>query len=247
MTIRKSVSTAVLTFAFCGLAAVPAFGQTSSGRSNTSSSNSQSAQAGKAVGKAQADLNKLQAETTKITARVRAQILAKPEWAQVVAGKRSAEAAADTARKAALVTVHNKPEYKALLKEREEAQQVVTAFNAPGSQVPQADFDKASSAIVNDGFAMKKMEMEALKEDEKYKEAAAQLDAANAKMKEVDAQVQASLKDDAEYQNVSKQIDQAKTTLASAQQQLKQARQAEEQTRLQQSKQRQDSVGGSGR
>src|SRR4051794_1270158 len=101
MTIRKSISTAVLSLAFCGIAAVPAFGQAAGARSGANNANSQSAQAGKAVSKAQADVNKLQSDLSKISARVRAQILGKPEWAQVVAAKKTAEASADAARKAA--------------------------------------------------------------------------------------------------------------------------------------------------
>jgi len=247
MTIRKSLTTAALALALGGFAAAPTFAQSSAVRSGASTTNTQSQQAGKAVNKAQADLNKLQQDINKITTRVRTQLLAKPEWSQVVAAKHTAETSADAARKAALVTVHNKPEYKALVKERDDAQQVVTAYNTPGSSVPQADFDKASNTLVTDGFAMKKMEMDALKEDDKYKEAATQLEAANAKMKEVDAQVQATLKDDAEYQGVLKQVDAAKTSLANAKTQLAQARQQEEAARQAQAKareQQQNSGGG---
>jgi len=225
MTIRKSLSTAVLALS---LTAVPALAQTSPPRSNT---NSQSQTAGKAVAKAQIDVNKIQADLNKIRAKVRAQVLQKPEWAQVTNEKKVAEAALEAARKNALNGVHNKPEYKTLQKDRDDAQQVVSQFNVSGSGVTQAEFDKASTTVVNNGFAMKNMETAALKDDSKYAEAKTQLEAAEAKMKEVDSQVDVTLKDDQEYQNTAKQLETAKTALNTAKTQLAQARQQEEQAR----------------
>lgn len=242
MTIRKSLSTAVL--ALCTVVAVPAMGQSSS--TSKTNQNTQSQTAGKAVGKAQADVNKLQTDLNKIRTKVRVQVLAKPEWAQIVNAKKAAEATLDTTRKAALGALRNKPEYKNLQKERDDAQQIVTQFNQPGSQVSQADFDKASSSVVQNGYAMKKMEMDVLKDDPKYAEASTQLEAANAKMKDVEAQVDVALKDDQDYQNTSKQLDQAKSALAAARTQLAQARQQEEQARLQQAKSRQQQGNGGG-
>jgi hypothetical protein len=222
-------------------------GQTNS--SSRANQNSQSQTLGKAVSKAQADLNKLQTEANKIRARVRTQVLAKPEWAQVMAEKKAAETTVEGARKATMASLKNKPEYKTLAKDRDDAQQIVAQFNAPGSQVSQADFDKASTTMVNNGFAMKKIEGDALKDDPKYAEANTQLETANAKMKEVDSQVQVALKDDTEYQNLDKQLESAKTALASSKTQLAQARQQEEQARQQQAKSRQtqQNTGGTGR
>jgi chromosome segregation ATPase len=245
MTFRKCLGTAVLTLSTA--LALPAMAQTSGSRSNTNQ-NTASQTAGKQVQKAQADVNKIQAELNKIRAKVRTQVLAKPEWTQVGAQKKTAEANLAVARKNALSVLGNKADYKALAKEREDAQQVVNAFNAAGSQVTQADFDKASTTLVTNGYAMKKMESDTLKEDPKYSEASAQLDAANAKMKEADSQVEIALKDDQEYQNAFKQLETAKNALTTAKAQVAQARQQEEQARAQQAKSRQDQQNsGSGR
>src|SRR6185312_7547458 len=137
----------------------------------------------------------------------------------------------EAARRTALAALRNKPDYKAMAKEREDAQQIITQFNSPGSQISQADFDKASNTMVTDGFGMKKMEMDALKDDPKYAEANTQLETANAKLKEAESQVDVMLKDDQEYQAASKQMDSAKTALTAAKSQLTQARQQEEQAR----------------
>src|SRR4051794_3699493 len=107
MTIRKSLTTAVL--ALCTTVAVPAMAQTSSSNRSNTQQNSQSQQAGKQVAKAQADVNKLQADLGKLRAKVRGQVLQKPEWATVVNEKKTAEAALEQARKTALNNVKNKP------------------------------------------------------------------------------------------------------------------------------------------
>jgi len=247
MTFRKSLTTAVL--ALSTAVAVPAMAQTNSSSNRSNQQNSPSATAGKQVAKAQADVNKLQTDLNKIQAKVRAQILQKPEWATVVNERKAAEAALETARKNALMAAKNKPDYKNLQKQRDDAQQIVTQFNQPNTSVTQAEFEKASKTVIDNGFAIKNMETAALKEDPKYAEASTQLEAATAKMKEVDAQVQVALKDDQEYQNAAKQLENAKTALTAAKTQLAQARQQEEQAREQQAKsrqQQQNSGGGGG-
>jgi hypothetical protein len=246
MTIPNSLAVAV--FALCTVAVIPAMAQSTSMRSGVNQSNSASATAGKAVSKAQAELGRLQTDLGKIKARVRSQILAKPEWAQVTADRKSAETALDSVRKSALDALHNTANYKALSKSRDDAHQIVNAHDAVGSQISQGDFDNASNAFVSDGIAMKKMEADALKDDAKYAAASTQLEAANARMKEADGQVELALKDDPEYQNAAKQLESAKTALTAARAQLAQARQQEEQTRFQQAKvrQQQQQQGGGG-
>jgi len=220
--------------------------QTSSSN-RSAQQNSQSQMAGKQVAKAQADVNKIQSDMNKIRAKVRAQVLQKPEWASVVNEKKAAEAALEAARKNALNAVKNKPDYKTLQKARDDAQQVVTQSNQSGSQVTAIELEKASKTVIDNGFAMKNMETAALKEDPKYAEATTQVEAANAKMKEVDSQVDVALKDDKEYDSASKQLETAKNSLNAAKTQLAQARQQEEQARQAQAKsrQQQDSNGGS--
>ena len=138
-----------------------------------------------------------------------------------------------------LATLRTKEEYKTLAKERDEAAATVNAANAPNTQVSDEDAKKAGDLMVNDGFAMKKMEMDMLKEDSKYTEASAQLDSINAKMRELDGAVDLALKDDKDYQDDEKKLDQLKTSLASAQTALANARKSEEAARLAAAKNRQ--------
>jgi len=239
MMFRRSFAVAALSLAVT--AAVPAMGQVSGSSANAAPSASQ--QAGKTVNKIRGDISKMQGDMARIRAKVRNEIMVKPEWASVVAAKKAAETNVEAARRTALATLRTKEDYKKLSKDRDEAAAVVTASNAPNSQVSEEDAKKAGDSMVQNGFAMKKMEMDTLKEDTKYTEASAQLDAINAKMKELEGAVDLALKDDKDYQDAEQKLTALKTSLVSAQTQLAQARKGEEAARLSAAKARE---GGSG-
>lgn len=247
MTLRQSFAAATL--ALCAVAVVPAFGQrtTQTPSSTNNNNNSASATAGKAVVKAQADVNQIQADINKIRNKVRNELLAKPEWAAVVAAKKKAETTLESTKKAALVGVHNKPEYKQLMEERETARKQLETANTGSSSITDEDLQKASGIMVKDGLAMKQMENAALNDDPKYADAKQQYDAANAKMSDLDAQVDQALKDQPDYAQKTQALEQAKQQLEQARTQLKTARQAEEQQREQQLKAKQQQRSGSRR
>jgi hypothetical protein len=243
MMFRRSFAVAVLTLAVA--AAVPAMGQVSGSSSNTPVS--ASAAAGKAVNKARADISKLQGDMAHIRAKVRNDIMAKPEWASVVAAKKAAETNVEAARRTTLATLRSKEDYKKLSKDRDDAAATVTASNAPNSQVSDDDAKKAGDAMVNAGLAMKKMEMDSLKDDPKYAEASTQLDSINAKMKELDGAVDLALKDEKDYQDSETKMTALKTQLAAAQTQLAQARKSDEATRSAAAKSRENGGNNNGR
>jgi hypothetical protein len=240
MTIRRLF---VISFAALSLAAVPSFAQMSSSSSSTNTQNAATAQAGKAVAKAQADVNKIQSDMVKIHARIRAQMLAKPEWSAVVNARKQAEQNLDQVKKTVLATIRNKDDYKNLAKEREQARQTMSEAGADPSS---PEVQKAADTYVKDGFAIKQMEMAALKDDPRYDDAYKQLEAADAKMKELDAQVDQAQKDDPEYQTAEKQLETAKTALAGARTQLAQAAKQDRDARAAQAKARQNQQGGGG-
>ena len=218
----------------------PALAQQSPPRSNTGTNtqNGPLSQANKTVQQSQISVNKAQADVNRITARVRSVVLTKPEWASVIAAQKQAQMAADSAKRAALNVVHNKQEYKDLAKQREEAQTAMSQANAD-SKGNDAESQKAADTFMKVSFAMKQMENAALKDDSKYDEAKHQLEAADAKMRDLDPQVKQALNDDVEYQTASKALDAAKTALDAAKKQLAQAAQADRTQREQQSKNRQ--------
>jgi len=244
MTFRQSLGVAALALAVS--TAVPAMAQTSS---STSSQNSASATAGKQVNTIRQEMNKLTSDMARIRLKLHNDMMTKPEWASVVAAKKAADTNVEAARRTILATLRTKDDYKALAKERDDAAATVNAANAPNTQISDDDAKKAGDVMIRDGFAMKKMEMDLLKEDSKYTEAAAQLDSINAKMKELDGAVDLALKDDKDYQDDETKLGQFKTTLVSAQTALATARKSEEAARLAAAKNRQNSGvsgGGSG-
>ena len=241
MMFRRSFAVAALTFAIG--AAVPALGQVSSANTPPSAS----ATAGKAVNKIRNDMSKLQGDMARIRAKLRNDIMAKPEWAAVVAAKKAAETNAEAARRTILATLRTKEDYKKLSKERDDAASIVTASNAPNSQVSDDDAKKAGDTMVSDGLAMKKMEMDTLKDDPKYTDASTQLDSINAKMKELDAATDLALKDDKDYQDSQTKLDALKTQLAAAQVTLANAHKSDETAREQAAKARQNGGNNNGR
>src|SRR5207237_1356348 len=115
----------------------------------TTAQPSASATAGKAVNKARAEINKMQGDMARIRAKLRNDIMSKPEWGSVVAAKKAAETNVESARRTTLATLRAKEEYKKLSKERDDAYAIVTASNAPNSQVSEEDAKKAGDAMVS--------------------------------------------------------------------------------------------------
>jgi chromosome segregation ATPase len=247
MIARKSFAFAVLGIA--SLAALPASAQVRSSTTYNpnSNQNSATAQAGKQVNEARQNVQKIEQQIAKIKTRLRAQLLAKPEFTSINAEFKRAQKVFDDAKKQALALLHNKPEYQAMVKEREEAMAKRDAAGSGGAQVSDEELNKANDTIFKDGQALKKMEDRTLADDAKYQDAKAKLDAAKSKVDEVDNQVTEALKNDAEYQQELQSLDQAKQQLDQARQQLAQAAQQEQQQREQAAKSRSQSTGaGSG-
>lgn len=245
MIVHKSFAFAVLGIA--SLAALPASGQLrpSATYNPNNNQNSATAQAGKQVNEARQNVQKIEQQIAKIKTRVKAQLLAKPEFTSINAEFKRAQKAFDDAKKQALASLHNKPEYQAMLKEREEAIAKRDAAGSGGAQVSDEELNKANDTIFKDGQALKKMENGALADDAKYQDAKTKLDAAKSKVDEVDNQVTEALKNDAEYQQDLQSLDQAKQQLEQARQQMAQAAQQEQQAREAAAKARSQSTGGS--
>lgn len=246
MIVHKSFAFAVLGIA--SLAVVPASGQLrpSATYNPNNNQNSATAQAGKQVNDARVAVQKIEQQIAKMKLRTRNQLLAKPEFASTNAEFKRAATAFEAAKKQALATLHNKPEYQAMVKEREEAMTKRDAAGGGGAQVSDEELNKANDTIFKDGQALKKMEDRALGDDAKYQDAKAKLDAAKSKVDEVDNQVTEVLKNDAEYQQELQSLDQAKQQLEQARQQMAQAAQQEQQARETAAKARSQSTGAGG-
>lgn len=248
MTVCKLLACGML--AIGSISVVPAQAQfrgSSSSYNSSNNQNSATAQAGKQVNEARIGVQKIEQQITRIKTRVRAQLLAKPEFAAATQEYKRAETAFDQAKKQAMNTLHNKPEFLAMTKERDEAMAKRDAAGNGGAQVSDDELNKANDIIFRDGQALKKMEDRALADDTKYQDAKTKRDAAKVKVDEVDSQVADALKADSEYQQLTQSLDQAKQQLEQARQQLAQAAQQERLQREQEAKSRSQSAGSGGR
>lgn len=189
------------------------------------------AEAAKQVQTAEVGLKAAQATLQRAHDKVRDQYLTKPEWAGTKTDLTKAQTDTETMKKNALAAVRAKPEYLALIKQREDAQKVQDQANksaVPGSDVEKvsdADLAAAQENYIKAGIQMKDMEKQALANDQAYNDAKARLDAANAKLAQLDAEVDDALKTDQDYQQLVQGVTQAQQQVDQAKQQLAQARQ----------------------
>ncbi|HSU66658.1 MAG TPA: hypothetical protein VLJ39_07290 [Tepidisphaeraceae bacterium] len=231
MTLRNRLACALVLS--CGLLVSRGSAQT---RNNTANNNPL-AGAIQQIHDAETALKKAQADVTKARDKVKTELRKKPEWATVATDQLKAESDLKTTYKKAIDAVRGKPEYLALVKDREEADKVRKAADAssvPGSgdeKVSQADLDAANDKYIKAGLQMKAMEKQAVADDQAYNDAKARLDAANAKLAQMDAEVDETLKTDQDYQQLA-------TALTAAQDQLKQAKDGLTQQRQQIAQQR---------
>ena len=245
MIARKSLATTVL--AMTCLTALPSLAQVGRGTPG-SQNNSATAQAGKALRDAKQNYEKAMAQVNKLKLRIENQLLAKPENKALAQELKKADDARTQAKKQAMVALQHKPEYAALVKSRDEAEATKTQAASGGSQVTDADLQKATDTYTSAVLQMKKMEKQFLADDPKYNEAETKYAAAKAKMDAIKAQADDLVKSDPEYNSLQQAVDQAKQQVDSAQQQYAQAAQQERLQREQEAKSRaaSSSYGGGG-
>jgi hypothetical protein len=177
--------------------------------------NQQLLESRKRVTEAQAIVTDLKAEQKRIKDKKQAEFESKEEWKNTVADHKKAKAAYDAALKAAKAAVLNKPEYKALLKEKETLQAKMEALSGKAGADPDA-ISKTGSQLSVKALALKRMETEALEQDPKTLDAKDALDVAEKNMKALEEEVEATLATDPDYAALLTQIEQAETQVAAA-------------------------------
>jgi chromosome segregation ATPase len=225
MLLRQCVTCALLSIGL--MIAAPAMGQT---RNNAQQS--PLAQASKAVVDARVGLAKAQADVQRARDKVKQQLLTKPEWAPVVQEMTRAESAVAIAKRNAMNAAHSKPEYQAAIKQRDEADKVRQQAVAPAgsgddtAKVSDAELASAESSYITAAMKMKSVEKQVMGDDAALADANARLEAAKAKMAQLDAEIDDSLKNDQNYQALQQQLASAQQALDSAEQSLKQQRES---------------------
>lgn len=225
MRLRQCVSCALLSVGL--LIACPAMGQ-----QRNQQQQSPLAGAVKAVTDAKVNLNKAQTDVQRVRDKAKQQLLAKPEWAPVVQELTKAESAVVTAKRNAMNAARAKPEYQAALKQRDEADKVrQSALAAPGTgsddtKVSDADLATAENNYMTAALKMKSIEKQSMADDQALADANARLEAAKAKMAQLDAEVDDSLKNDQNYQQLQQAVASAQQQYDQAEQSLKQQRES---------------------
>ena len=219
-----------LTFALLiatGFVASPA-----SAQNNSNQNQSPTAQASKGVATARLALTRAQQDVQKVRDKTKGELLQKPQWAPVKIEYSKAEADVAAAKRAAMNAAHSKPEYQAMVKERDDADKVRQQANAvpqPGAddttKVSDADLVTANNNYITAALKMKAIEKQVVTDDPALNDATARLDAAKAKMAQLDAEVDEALKNDQPYQQLQTAVTSAQQAVDQAEQQLTQARQ----------------------
>lgn len=247
MTVRHCLACALL---ICGgVFSVPAVAQY---RPPQQQQQSPLAQANKAVTEARTKLRLAQLDAQKVRDKEKTELMTKPEWAPVATEMNKATADVAAAKRAAISTAQNKPEYQALLKDRDAADKVRQDANATptaggdDNKVSDADLVTANNTYISDSLKMKAIEKQVLIDDAKLNEANARLDAAKAKMAQLDAEVDEALKNDQNYIQLQMAVATAQQGVDQAEQQLQQQRQQLAQQAAQQAAQRSSQHSSSG-
>lgn len=208
------------------------------------------AQANKAINDARTKLRLAQLEVQKVRDKEKTELMKKPEWAPIATELNKANADVNAAKRAAMNLAENKPEYQALLKDRDAADKVRQQADAPptpGSDTPvvsDADLATANNTYISDSLKMKAIEKQVLTDDTKLSDANARLDAAKAKMAQLDAEVDEALKADQNYIQLQTAVAQAQQQVDQAEQQLQQQRQQLAQQAAQRAQQQSRSPNG---
>jgi hypothetical protein len=187
--------------------------------------------AAKAVQDAEIVLKKATVDVQRKRDKVKNELKAKPEWAGVAADYTKADTDVKMMHRTVLGAVQAKPEYRELIKQREDAEKVRQAAakgsaDASAEQVSDADLAAANDAYFKASLAMKAMEKQALSNDQGLTDANSRLEASKAKLAELDAEVDEALKNDTDYQQLLQAQQTAQQGVDSAKQQLASARQS---------------------
>ena len=189
----------------------------------------------KRITEQQQKVNELKGEQKKIKDKLATQFESKEEFKNTSANFKKAKAEYDAARKAAVTKAQAKPEYKQLAKDKEALQ---TKYSAAVAARDTDNIAKLGSDVTAKSIAMKKMETDAMDQDEKAVAAKEKYDAAQKEMKSLDDEVEANLQTDPDYAAIQQQVVQAETELKTQRDALEQQRKSEAQAHAAQSKAR---------
>jgi chromosome segregation ATPase len=170
--------------------------------------NTAAAEQTKQINAAQATVNEIKADQKRLKDKLTTEFESKEEWKNTAANFKKAQTAYDKAKKDAMRTLAAKPEYKKLLAEKDAARTKVDELNKQREPDPTA-IAKAGTDLATKSTALKKLEADAVANDEKVLAAKEAFEVADKEMKALDAEVEGALTSDPDYVAVQQQLDQA--------------------------------------
>ncbi|HEY8751484.1 MAG TPA: hypothetical protein VIM11_26120 [Tepidisphaeraceae bacterium] len=192
--------------------------------------NSATAAAGKQVHSAATAADAARMDLNKIRARIRIQLAVQPQWSATMKELHDAQTAFEEARHAAMAALVKDPNYQHLVSSRDQTQATLsTAANAANQDDTQ--IQKAGDLMVQQGFEIKRLENQALANDDRYQQTKARLDVARKKADDLDLEAARAMTTDPAYEPAMQRLNTAEQQLQSARQQLAQAAQADRQQR----------------
>ena len=187
-------------------------------------------EARKQISLAQTEVNNIKAEQKRVKDKLMGEFESKEEWKNTLANHKKAKAEYEKAQKAALRAMAAKPEYKKLSQERQAAQTKYEEINKERSRNPDA-IARAGTEVSKLALAMKKMENDAVANDDKALAAKEALEKADKEMKALDEEVEGALMSDPDYIAIQQQLEQAEAQVKQMRDQLAQQTKAEQQSK----------------
>lgn len=184
--------------------------------------NSATASAGKQVHAAQAAVEAARAEFNQIRLRARAQLAADPQWSKALAELKDAQASYDRARHKVFAELGKDASYQKLIEERSKIQ------NALAAEHTDQQIQKLTDLLFKDGLEINEMEQKSLSQSSDFQNAKSRLETARSKSADLDMQANNTMKSDPAYSQALQHLATAEGQLKQARQQLAQAVQSEQ-------------------
>ena len=195
----------------------------------------------KAVREAEVEVSRIRNEMNKIKTRLAVKYEGKEEWESAKNNLKTAEAAYEKARKAALARLYASPEYKAAKDKQLKAEHAIAAQQAAGARIDQKALEKAQQDRFDSGLALRKLEDQAMAADPRIAETKAKVAEAKKAWEALQDELDEALKQDPEYVAAQQQLEQAQANVDQMKASLAQSAAAEREARRQQAEQQRQS------
>ena len=220
-TVSKWLSAPLLAVGFALCLAGPSYGQPAP---------NPKVEARRQIAAAQVQVNEIKAEQKRVKDQLMGEFESKEEWKNTLTNHKKAKAEYDKAEKAAMRAMTAKPEYKKLAQERQAAQAKYDEIIKQRNPSPDA-IARAGTEVSKIALAMKKMENDAVANDDKALAAKEAFEKAEKEMKALEEEVEGALMSDPDYLQIQQQLEQAEAQVKQMRDQLAQQTKSEQQAK----------------